>query len=226
MMPSQLNNTVGIKEMKNVLIGGVPRSGKSILANLLLRHHGFSVLRGDRIMSTLVRAHPEVNIAPKPTCHEQTVAERTPYLLALFRKLSRHDNIPYVIDSTLFSPSLLLNGERDIADFAIPVFVGYPTIDLQNKRREIHAYARTNHECLSHEVKGQELDDWIGRWIQESLDLQQQCLRHGFLFVDTSHDFQAALLTAVEDIMKRNPNQASHATSKPAPGAASSSQQG
>ena len=198
--------------MKNVLIGGVPRSGKSTLANLFLRHHGFGVLRGDRIMSSLVRAHPEVNISPHPTCHEQAVAERTPYLLMLFRKLSRHDNIPYVIDSTLFSPSFILNDAPDVANFAIPVFTGYPDTDLQTKLHDIETYARTNDQCLSHYIKGKKLEEWVEKWIAQSREMQHQCHENGFLFVDTSQNFEEKLLLAVQAIMKQNPNQELKAT--------------
>lgn len=81
--------------MKNVLIGGVPRSGKSTLANLLLRHHGFSVLRGDRIMSALVRTHPEINIAPKYA--DLSMNRTTDYMFSWETMLSLQGNTaPYM----------------------------------------------------------------------------------------------------------------------------------
>ena len=197
--------------MKNVLIGGVPRSGKSTLAKLLLQHHGLSVLRGDWIMSRLVRTHPEVGISPKPASHEQTVAERTPYLLALFRKLTRYDDIPYVLDSALFSPRFVIEYAKDLSDSCTMVFVGYPEADLATKLAEIKDYAERSDQCLSHEIEVEALTAWVETWIRESREMRQQCLEHGFLFVDTSRDFEASLMSGVNRIAEENPDGHMHA---------------
>ena len=195
--------------MKNVLIGGVPRAGKSTLAKLLLQHHGVSVLRGDRIMSTLSRVHPETGVRRGliPITPEEVVAERTPYLFNLFFKLTLHDDIPYVLESAIFSPDVVLERAPHLVQDATLVFLGYPNTDISTKRNEIHTHARTTRECLSHEIKGQELDDCISKWIQESQDIQKRCREHGFLFVDTSQTFEPTLTSAMVKIVEGNPNQ-------------------
>ena len=184
--------------MKNILIGGVPRSGKSALANLLVEHHRYSVLRGDKIMSALVRTHPEINITHKPTDPAVAVSERTPYMFALLRKLTLDDTVPYVLDSTLLLPDDVRQ-HPDIANLCTPVFLGYPSVSVDAKVQQILAHA-PGQDCLSHELSESELKDWVERWISESNALRTRCAAHGYKFIDTSESFRTTLLDACNEI--------------------------
>ena len=50
--------------MKNVIIFGEPRSGKSTLANMIVDKFNYQVIHVDAIRDTFKTIYPELNIAP------------------------------------------------------------------------------------------------------------------------------------------------------------------
>ena len=50
--------------MKNIIILGRPRSGKSTLANLLVEKYNYQVIRLDALRDSLTKIYPELNITP------------------------------------------------------------------------------------------------------------------------------------------------------------------
>ena len=140
----------------------------------------------------------------KPTDPKQAVSERTPFMFALLRKLGREDSVPYVFDSTLFSAENVRK-QQDLPKFCIPVFLGYPDANADQKFRQIKTHA-DDHNCVFSELSDSELRNCIQTWISESINLREKCMRYEYLFVDTTHGLDAALHEAVQRIEQEHPN--------------------
>ncbi len=50
--------------MKNIIILGRPRAGKSTLANMIVDKYNYQIIRTDTIRSCLKDVFPELNIGP------------------------------------------------------------------------------------------------------------------------------------------------------------------
>ena len=50
--------------MKNIIIFGEPRSGKSTLANMIIDKFNYQVIHVDAVRDTFKEIYPELNIAP------------------------------------------------------------------------------------------------------------------------------------------------------------------
>lgn len=57
--------------MKNIIIIGPPRAGKSTLANLLANKYHYQILRGDTLRKAFHLVFPELNISSKTAIHHE-----------------------------------------------------------------------------------------------------------------------------------------------------------
>jgi len=160
-------------------------------------------LRGDRLISTLVKTHPEVNIQRHPTEVGLSVRERTPYMLNLLRQLTAKDPMRYVLDSALLSPQLIHAEHQDLIGLVELIFVGYPSLDIDEKLESIYAHAPKDSECVSHGMKSDELRQHLVQWKDASRDQRDFCIEAGFIYVDTSFDFIKAISDGVTNVIDR-----------------------
>ncbi len=88
--------------MKNILVIGAARSGKTSLSKLLAKEKGYSVISIDDIVSGL-EAYPELNISHNSN-DVLTSSNLAPFLIKYFTELSEgdkfYDGIKYVIEGT------------------------------------------------------------------------------------------------------------------------------
>ena len=170
--------------MKNIILGGVPRAGKSSLAQALCRQSPYSHIPFDSLISTFGTIFPEHGIShyvPHPRACEAV----KPFFFEWIRHLE-YEQIPVVIDAYHVRPQDLR--DDPICSRYTVLFAGYPSVTCDKKCESIRQYARPGDwtESLSQE----ELRQLVKRYIIESRRLMEACAQTGYQFIDTSYHFR------------------------------------
>lgn len=84
--------------MKNVIIIGPPRAGKSTLANLLASKYHYQIIRGDTLRKAFYLVFPELNISSTTAIHHELFKKFLYEFMNLNATYPRN-NYPYVLES-------------------------------------------------------------------------------------------------------------------------------
>jgi 2-phosphoglycerate kinase len=179
--------------MKNLIIAGVPRSGKTTLARRLCIDLGFSLFPADTVVSTMGRLFPEHGISHYEEDHDKACETFRPFLRELLRHLE-YEGFPFVIDTYHVLPLSLV----ELKDTYGIVFMGYPSVDPREKLRHIRRCARA--QDWTEDVPDAVLFEQVQRYIDESRMLEDACSEIGIPFVDTSPRFEQAIQRAFETL--------------------------
>jgi adenylate kinase family enzyme len=175
--------------MKNFIIGGVPRSGKSILSKRLCSELNITYFPLDSLVSTFGRVFPQLGITHTSASDHLAVCSRLwPFIREWITHLV-YEDLSFLIDGYHLQPT---NIRKDINPQAFNIlFLGYPDAQPAQKAAEIRQYARIGDwtETLDEEA----LSALVRRYVDESKHLQAECQHYGFDFIDVSHGFSAML---------------------------------
>ena len=176
--------------MKNIIIAGVPRSGKSTLARRLSSGLGFSICPADAIVSTFGKIFPEHGISHFESNHGKACDAFHDFLIEYLHHLD-YEDIPFVVDVYHAMPHSL----ADLRETYAVVFMGYPSAALQEKCSHVRQYARP--KDWTEDLSDGQLCEQVQRFIDESRAIEEACSSIGIPFVDTSAEFHETLKSAV-----------------------------
>jgi hypothetical protein len=92
--------------MKNILIFGASRAGKTTLAKRLKDVFQFNVVNEDHLINTFEQVFPQLEIGVEEN-HVQTAINATPFMAHYFCELANHANCKtgskFVVDGTFFN---------------------------------------------------------------------------------------------------------------------------
>lgn len=179
------------------IIGGVPRSGKSIVRRKLLKTHKISGISLDVIVEMLHKAMPELDIN---TAIDRKILNirMWPFIEALIQtRMKAHED--YVIEGEYFTPDKIAVFKDDPR--CKICFMIYPSIPLEKKTKHIrdHAHPKDWHEKLSDE----ELRPYLQEFHERSHAYKGQCEARGIKFFDTSEDFKGTIDETVKWLVNR-----------------------
>lgn len=168
--------------MKNVLIGGTVRSGKSTLANLIRNKFKYSLVESDTIVNAFDIVYPELEITHKKP--EITREKYKPFLFEILNGFCR--NLKFNENVTIFPGSQFL--PRHIYEYSkkdkfIVIFLGVSDAipqELMNKIREMDTpfdwtTKRTDEQLLNN----------CKNIINESINIKNDCKKYGFYYFET-----------------------------------------
>ncbi|MFH0803162.1 MAG: hypothetical protein V2A78_12370 [bacterium] len=170
--------------MKNVLIAGVSRSGKSLLAHRLSERLHYSHFPLDAIVSTFGKVFPEHGISHYEKDQVKMCNSFKPFLFELLRHLE-YEDINFIADTYHIKPADFLDFPS-LKKYKV-VFLGYPSVFAQDKCIGIRSYARAGD--WTNELSDKQLESLVQRYVEESKLLQESCEKTDFRFADTSEDF-------------------------------------
>lgn len=184
--------------MKNIIIGGTVRSGKTTLANLLRNKFGYSKVESDTIVNAFDKVFPEFGITHREA--EKTRDKYEPFLFEILngfcRDLKYAGNIT-VFPGSQFFPSNLAGYDK--LDKYIVVFLGINAPSAEAMLRVIRKYDTENDWTYKKD------NEWMLRFcnniIQESQKLEQECKKYGFYYFNTFDD-RTLVLNKICDIIK------------------------
>ena len=171
--------------MKNILIGGTVRSGKTTLANLLREKYAYSKIESDTIVNAFDKVYPEFGIT-----HRDAKLARERYEPFLFECLNGFcRDLKYAKNITVFPGSQYLpeNISRyEKKDKYIIIFLGLDSITPQELLNKIRENDTENDWTYA------KSDDWILKFCEkvicESEQLKVDCKKYGFYYFNTFKD--------------------------------------
>ncbi len=150
--------------MKNIYIFGVPRSGKSTLANMIFEELGYLIISSDCIRNSFRDIFPELNINPKTAMYNRK--------FQLYLKEIIHN---YEINGKKKYNGIVLEG----CDINIEI-----CNELYNDGNNIIIYLGTENITPNEFVKNMRANDTNLDWTKKIDD--KQLLEHAKLYIENS----------------------------------------
>ena len=181
--------------MKNIIIGGTVRSGKTTLANLIRNKFGYSKVESDTIVTAFDKVFPEFGIT-----HRNAELAREKYEPFLFEVLNGFcRDLKYAGNITVFPGSQFLpeNISRyEKLDKYIVVFLGVNASSSEELLKTIRENDSEN------DWTHKKTDEWMLRFceniIKESDKLKADCEKYGFHYFNTYYDRDKVLNSICE----------------------------
>ena len=168
--------------MKNIIIGGTVRAGKTTLANLIRSKLGYSKVESDTIVNAFDKTMPELGIT-----HRDATLTREKYEPFLFEVLNgfcrdlKYGNNVTVFPGSQFLPENLSRYEK--LDRYIVVFLG---INAKSPEELLEVIRKNDTE---NDWTYKKTDEWMLKFcknvINESNKLKEDCEKFGFYYFNT-----------------------------------------
>lgn len=174
------------------IIGGVPRSGKTVLQDYILKKHKISGISTDLLRDGLEIGVPEFGITKN-----QNDLERShilwPYFKGILLERVNYKN-KLVIEGANFLPSYL-NELKELKYIKV-CFLGYHSTSVEDKFKSIQNESSADDDWTQ-DLTDTELKDDIKNWIKVSKFYKSECKKYRIKYFDTSKDFSKAIELAV-----------------------------
>lgn len=182
-------------KQRGIIIGGTPRSGKSILGKKLSAALGWTLVHGDSIVGAFEEVFPALAITHDGPTLDSICDAFEPWAFRYMERLSYY-RIPFVFESYHLRPQSLY--QQGVLDKYLVLYLGYPEADVEEKFRDVRDNSSEPDWMapLSDDV----VKDYIERFKGTSLYFQNRCEQHGIQFIDLSREFEKRLAGIVEKI--------------------------
>ncbi|HEY1041576.1 MAG TPA: hypothetical protein VGE63_02530 [Candidatus Paceibacterota bacterium] len=168
------------------LIGGAPRSGKSLLAQRLLKEKQVSYFPTDALIGTLTFAAPEFNIN-----HDLSFKEKSEKVWRFTEHLFNHflhEEESYTVEGDCLLPSQISDFKNKHNKEIRCCFIGYTSLLPQEKLKYVRDFNRGETDWTN-EQTDDILLEMIERMIEYSKFLKEECVKYNIEFFDISDDF-------------------------------------
>ena len=185
--------------MKNIIIGGTVRGGKTTLANLLRKRFGYSKVESDTIVNAFDRVFPDFGIT-----HRNAKLAREKYEPFLFECLNGfYRDLKYTGNITVFPGSQFLPeniSKYEKKDKYIVIFLGLDGISPGQLLSTIRSNDTENDWTFKKD------DEWMLKFcenvILESKQLKLDCEKYGFYYFNTYHN-RDDVLNSICDMVEK-----------------------
>jgi len=178
---------------KTVIIGGVSRTGKSILANRLWFDTKSTVFHADHLTGALANNFPD-----KFSLHGnlETYSALELILKKIIRNMGKEFGYLRIFETSVLQPHSSM--KLFPHDHFVKIYLGYPSIDPMIKLKQIRNFATAYPHCWSHHMTDKEVLNFIKNFIEKSKVLQLECKNLGIRFIDTSCNIETRLYEALK----------------------------
>ncbi len=184
--------------MKNIIIFGVPRSGKSTLANMIVDKFHYQVIRVDALRDTFLTIFPELNIAP----NRATENEKFQLFLQEYLKKNvgeERNKYGYVLEGCETTPAdchRLFQNENNLVYYVGPINISEEDFFSMIRENDINVNWSAN-------LTDEELKEEVKVFLKQAKFYQQECAKYNIPFIDTSHNREEKLHFILNDIEKK-----------------------
>lgn len=185
-----------------ILIGGVPRSGKSSLAAALGRKLRWPLVHSDQIAGAFRVPHAGNVTDPKQLFRLTQTA-----MLGYGAKQLKDFESSRIIEGTHFDPAAVARHVTADPDRWCVAFLGYANIDVDEKIEMIRATEGDRHAWTVHR-SDEELRENIELLVRQSAVRRTQCEEHGFAYFEIGRDHAEDLTRAANAILEMIPDEA------------------
>lgn len=178
------------------LIGGLARSGKTLIRKRILKEYKISGIGTDSIRYMLSYTNPVLGINyKKPATHNGPLM--WPYLDNLLYELREYSNEDFVIEGDILLPKYL-SKYSDTSNIKC-CYIGYSNASLETKYREI--VDNRGQGDWTKEYKEREFKKFIKSSIKNSKKYEKECKRLGIRYFNTGVDFQKSIDNIIVSLM-------------------------
>lgn len=167
--------------MKNILICGVAKSGKSYLANKLCKKYKYNHIPIDYFTSSFKHNFPEIGITSNIIIDKDSSKKLSLFLSRIINIIDSYDNEKYILDSAHLYPKDIIK-YIDLNKWDV-YFIGYPNTNTNEKFNEIRKFV---HDGWPANKSDEELKNIINNLIDINKDIEKQCHTYSIEFIDTS----------------------------------------
>ena len=182
--------------MKNIIILGAARSGKSTLAKMLHEEYNYSIISIDSFISALCDTFPNLGIT-----HSNTDNKFKLMPLFVFSYMSKiineYPNQKFVLEGWHVYPNDIYEVFKK-NDVKI-ICLGYTKISCEDSFKIIRNNEMEN--SYTKKMSDEKLKQLISKHIEYSKVLQEQCKEKGIKFFDTSFDRKNVLKNVMKYLM-------------------------
>lgn len=187
--------------MKNVIIGGTVRSGKTTLACKLFNETKISLCESDTIVNAFNEVYPQLGILHKKPKESREIFK--PFLFEVlngFVRSLKYKNVPTVFPGSQFLPEHI--AQYGQLDRYVVIFLGMGHTTAQNLLERFRE--KDGVGDWTADFSNEKLIHICQQIIDESLIIEQQCQQYGFLYYDTFDNREATFNTIVSMIKEFN----------------------
>ena len=177
------------------LVGGTPRSGKTLIARNILADREIPYLSLDWLMMGFNDGVPEYGIHHLLWPNEIAV-KMWPFLRGMIDCMLV-DGMDYVIEGEAMLPQLLAELIGKNPDRITAVFVGYTEINVKDKVALVKRHGDGENDWLTNK-SDEYIRDHIENMIAHSKMIKDECEKYDLPYFDTSEDFPGAIQAATD----------------------------
>ena len=190
--------------MKNILIMGIGRAGKTTLSNMIKeKYKQYNLIHSDSIKWAIIRAK-EMEKYYRENIEEQKEFEHSEYfqkiLLEFFNSCIRNDtkNNGYILESGQLDPKLvkeLINTEEtEIICLGHGDLIKKDIIDLCREHDKESDW--------TYDISNEKLESHAEKWSEMNERLKIECPKYGIKYIDTSKNREEILKNILDSIVQ------------------------
>lgn len=181
------------------LISGASRSGKTLIAKTLLKKQSLPYLSLDWLMMGFNNGIPEYGI--HHLLWPDDIARRIwPFFKGMLENML-FEGVDYVIEGEAMLPELLTPFMATHPGKFKVVFVGYTTIDVEEKVNQVKAFSGGENDWLTR-LADEKIIEHTQNMLTHSKRIKADCERHGITYFDTSTEFPGTIQQAIGYLLK------------------------
>jgi 2-phosphoglycerate kinase len=156
------------------LVGGVAKSGKSLIAKDLLKNNHISYFPTDMLMMGLSNTIKGFTINPDVDRDEEVATKLEPILFKMI-STAINNNDEYLFEGVHIRPSLCRKLMKQYPDKVKAVFLIYDEIDTSVKVDELITHVKSKYKTWLDLFSGEKFVEVVEILKQESLQLKKEC---------------------------------------------------
>lgn len=180
------------------LVSGASRSGKTIIAERILEERGIPYLSLDWLVMGFTNGLPQLGVHDR-LMPDEIAAGIWDYVKAMFESMI-WSGIDYVIEGEAILPGRIRELIDSHPDKVRIVFLGYASVDVEQKLQEIKEHSAGKVDWLTKESDAY-IRDHIQNMVGHSRLIREGCEEHDLPYFDTAEDFCITLEQAKEHLL-------------------------
>jgi len=182
------------------VIGGTPRSGKTVVKNLILERYKIPGFCTDYLRDAFGDEVPEFGIKYRMSDEEKSEI-LWPYFKGILNQRAKNYGDDLLIEGTNFLPKHMEEFQGDGRTRIC--FLGYAEISPEEKFKSIRDNPSKEGEWTN-DMSDQKLMTLVTEFIDISKYFKSECAKCGFRYFDTSRNFDEVIEQAVSYLIGRN----------------------
>lgn len=182
------------------ILGGIAKSGKSLVSSIIVKEKQISVLSTDYIMMMLFRGNDSLNINIHASDHTVgTTLE--PYLYGLIKTMVENDET-YLLEGVHFTTSFARKLQEEFKDNVTILYLGYKDVSIQQKVEELNRNrSKLNNDWIFTE-SDTPIETITAYLINQSKKLHKSCLQNNLEYIDI-YDINTQMDDVISTLIKK-----------------------